>query len=540
MCSKKTILFALLFLSSFFYSSFSSADTYNAIYKYKCPFSNASYTVNGPGFTTSYTLNSIDECLTIWNNNRVSSLITAGTTFRVQNLVFTYLYFTNGTYGSTNLYTQSYQSTCPGGGTVSGTYPSQICSGATSCTSPQVRDPATGLCGADTSCPTGTQIQLGVLQADPPASGSGELTININGDSSTTQKTVMDGKQYQYSLENFAGSCYTKSDGVYCNYNATSTGVCNVTANNNTGITPSSGTSITNSNSGSCLTDSKNNTLCKSNPQSNKTCGTVNGSTVCVDTTSGTGTVNGLPYQTSDKNCGFYNGNPVCVSSPGSGSATEQGCLRNGGVVACVNSDIKTTSTVTHTTDLNNNTVTTTTTHDNIIGDVDNVATETCTPSGDCSTVVTSHPTQTGSTAANSTNCPGCATETTLSSLKGSVDALKGTGDSIKGALDSLVSGTGRSPASVTQGAFDDSVPSQAVSDASAAYSAKFDEVKSAMTAMISNLDTGGASLPNISYGTIKGVEVSADLNKWASELSVVGGAVMVAAAFISLVIILG
>jgi hypothetical protein len=539
---KKSAFLTLLFLSSFSFCSFAFADTYNAIVKYKCPYTNASYTVNGTGFTTSYIYDTKEQCLAVWNNNRTSAMISAGNTFFIKNTTFIYILHSDGTEGTSNLYTFAYQSTCPGDGTLTGTYPNQTCTGATSCSSGQVRDPATGICGVDTSCPTGTVIELGVLEADPPRSTDGLMTIDISGDPLSLQYTVKDGKQYKYADTDYTGSCYIKTDGTYCNYNVTSTGVCNVTANNNTGITPSTGTAVSTSNNGTCFTDSKNNTTCKTNPVSNRTCGSVNGSQICVDTTSGTGTVNGLAYQTSDKNCGFLNGQPVCVSD-NSNSSTVQGCLRNGGVVSCVDQDIKTTTNVTHTTNQNGDTVTTTTVHDNIINDTDTVTTETCTTAGTCSTTTVSNPTtatgNTANSATTATNCPGCAQETTLNNLAGTV-AKDASVQALKGSVDALGAGSGHSLTAVSPGSFDSTIPTSAADTAKTAYQDKFNEVKTALTGSITALSTGGGSLPTYDLGVIHGVQVTIDLNRWANELSPIGGSVILAAAFISVIIILG
>jgi hypothetical protein len=241
--------------------------------------------------------------------------------------------------------------TCPYGGTVSGS----SCINAPSCNEGETRD-STGQCVS--ACPSaGTKKIIGIV-SETKRSG-GELVIGIGDD--TAQKTaVVDGCGYTYTEADFQGTkCYSdpaeplRADGsknIYCEYELTATGSTSTAppdADPTQSEKPSPSTDEPTPANG-CVKDAKGNELCTSNPETTDPttpCGKVNGVKVCPKSSSteqaGTGTINGKPYDTSDKNCGYVNGKPVCVSTSGTTSTTTQGCVKNGAVVACVNSDIQ-------------------------------------------------------------------------------------------------------------------------------------------------------------------------------------------------------
>jgi hypothetical protein len=185
--------------------------------------------------------------------------------------------------------------------------------------------------------------------------------------------------------------CFYDADednSVYCNYNAVTTGTCSTqqtdSATDDKPAKPD--VQSTKTESGNlCMTDTKGNTVCSDSPSGNKKCGTVNGNKVCFDTTPGVGTVNGQPYQTSDKNCGFVNGQPVCVSG-NSTSPTTKGCLTNGGVKNCVNTDYNQTTTESTTQNPDGSTTTTKTTTSNGIGEAPTTTTTTTGTNGTTTT----------------------------------------------------------------------------------------------------------------------------------------------------------
>lgn len=280
---------------------------------------------------------------------------------------------TNGTWTNTAFYNA--YNTCPGGGTVSGSN----CINATACDAGSTRSPTTGLC--EVSCPaSGTTKTISILSEKKVNTG-GDMTITIDGDPDGSKTAYESECEYTYTDSDFNTDtgCYTVPgdipDGmgnvpVYCAYTATSTGVkdsnAQTTAVDPTVNAPGS-TPVESSDSGNCVTDSTGNKLCASST-SGPGCGTVNGTAVCPQT-SGTGTVNGQPYTVSEKNCGMVNGKPVCVSSDLS-SPTTIGCLVNGGVRACLNSDLTESETKGPVQTLpDGTTVETTTTDNNLIGD---------------------------------------------------------------------------------------------------------------------------------------------------------------------------
>jgi|GEM_PF-2956139 len=115
-------------------------------------------------------------------------------------------------------------------------------------------------------------------------------------------------------------------------------------------------------------------------------------------------------------------------------------------------------------------------------------------------------------------SCPGCAKESTLAKLG---------------------EGFGKTKAAPGSGSFDNSEPSQALIDAQAELDAKFAEVKSGLSNSVKLNASGSGQLPVFDFGTIMGVHVIVDLNKYADPLSWVGLLVLFMAALIAVRIFL-
>lgn len=311
-------------------------------------------------------------------------------------------------------------------------------------------------CISSTSCPAGQTLAVDGSCVYPcPASGTKQEIAVKTGTADNPNLFTIDlfdqstaiyhGAEFTFYPENYVpGGSYLKDDGsIMTKYNATATGSC-PTGSTDTVSTPETGKpSVNTSNQGKCATDAKGNTTCKDSPSGNLKCGTVNGAQVCFDTTPGVGTVNGQPFQTSDKNCGMVNGKPVCVSSDPTKPST-QGCLVNGGVKNCINSDVVTTTDKTVTANPDGSTTTTTTTDNNIIGHSPVTTTTTTNPDGSESTVTTDpntgSGTGTGGTGTGQTDCdkyPDAVGCKTVDQLVGSTPAAEslddGTGSIVPG-----------------------------------------------------------------------------------------------------------
>jgi len=298
--------------------------------------------------------------------------------------------------------------TCPAGGTVSG----ESCINAPACQSGYERD-STGMCvpiESTNGCPNaGMTAEVWVKTADS-VQGTEQriMPLLVSNEPELARTTIKDGCEYQYNADGYGGSCTTISTGTYCKFTATST---NKTAQQSTGAQtpgispPSGGTPAAGSQGGSCITDSGGVITCHVAPDnSGRACGTINGAPICVNTTPGTGTINGLGYITSGKNCGYFNGQPVCASN-NSTSATTVGCVVRGGVQQCINTDVATAQSSTTTTNQNGSVTKTTTTTNNIIGSGDTTTTTTTNTDGSTSTQTTTTP-GTGTPAAIGTGTP--------------------------------------------------------------------------------------------------------------------------------------
>jgi hypothetical protein len=113
--------------------------------------------------------------------------------------------------------------------------------------------------------------------------------------------------------------------------------------------------------------------------------------------------------------------------------------------------------------------------------------------------------------------------------------AKESTQEGIAGTLKDLVKGNGKGITPKTgNDHFDDSQPTNAVEEAKTAYREQFDIVRSSLRNMFTPVSGAGASLPTFDYGMIHGVHVLVDLNRYASQLSYIGLAILFLAAFIS------
>jgi|GEM_PF-2349752 len=103
--------------------------------------------------------------------------------------------------------------------------------------------------------------------------------------------------------------------------------------------------------------------------------------------------------------------------------------------------------------------------------------------------------------------CPGCAQESTLESL------MAGSGTAIH--------------AQTGNDHFDDTVPDGQASQAKADYQTKFNEVKTSLGSLFQLSAGGVGQLPSFDFGTIKGVHVVVDFNRFAAPLSIVGTSIL-------------
>jgi len=247
-------------------------------------------------------------------------------------------------------------------------------------------------CSVGTTCPIGQTVDKvtgACVTSCPPAGEDRDISVKMNKGLGTGPEGVMQadiGKFHEFKPlhggqefyfvypDDFAGRCWKETnEDYYCDYHAVSTGNCPTTGEQAQTPNPSKPalTSTKTAQNGVCVTGSNGVEVCVK-PSSSKNCGIVNGAEVCPDASAGvdpgTGTINGQIYSQSDKNCGLVNGAPVCVNSSGTGSTTTKACLHNGGVKACVNSDVKIDSQITQTANLDGSVTTTDTKSDNIIG----------------------------------------------------------------------------------------------------------------------------------------------------------------------------
>jgi len=314
--------------------------------------------------------------------------------------------------GSSNWVLITITWSCPSGGTKTGTAYPYTCTNAPSCPAGEVRN-SSGVCVNSTGangCPlSGVTAEVWVKTADVAQGAQSRIMpVLVSNEPELARTTIKDGCEYQYNASNYGGSCTTISTGTFCKFTASSTAK---TAQESTGAQtpgispPSGGAPATGSQGGSCITDSGGVITCHVAPDnSGRACGTINGAPLCINTTPGTGTINGSGYITSGKNCGYFNGQPVCASN-NSSSATTVGCIVRGGVQQCINTDVATNQSSTTTTNQNGSVTKTTTTTNNIIGSGDTTTTTTTNTDGSTSTQTTTTP-GTGAPAAVGTGTP--------------------------------------------------------------------------------------------------------------------------------------
>ncbi|MFZ4504420.1 MAG: hypothetical protein ACOYM1_10760 [Methylovulum sp.] len=158
-----------------------------------------------------------------------------------------------------------------------------------------------------------------------------------------------------------------------------------------------------------------------------------------------------------------------------------------------------------------------------------------------------------GSTLGQDTSLDGVAKEGTLQSVN---LKLQGIDTSLKGIKDNLTPGAspngyipgtanGHNTGDQTNSTPGDFVQSNtdaqtAIDDATLSLSNKMDDIKNGVASLFSGAITSGASsLPTITYGTIKGVDVTVDLNNYAPQLSILSIVIMALAWLTSFSIIM-
>lgn len=110
-------------------------------------------------------------------------------------------------------------------------------------------------------------------------------------------------------------------------------------------------------------------------------------------------------------------------------------------------------------------------------------------------------------------NCPDCAKESTLESLK---------------------AGTANTLNAGTPGEFDDTQPTEAEATAKAAYTTKVNEIKGEISQLIDLNMSGQGQLPSFDFGTIKGADVTVDFSRF-SALAYIGDLIIFIAGFLAI-----
>ena len=181
-------------------------------------------------------------------------------------------------------------STCPSGGTVSGT----SCINAPACTSPQVRNSITCVCEAPpVTCTAGDTMNLSIPMGTYPPSGT-PPTFKLSQDrtsvSSVLQTVSVGGCVYTIPLNASKTGCFSDQNNVmYCNTVATKNGSY-LSGSDTAKIATPSDTPIPSAKLG-CITSGGGVEICNTSPTKN--CGTVNGTSVCFK--DGALQSNGLP-----------------------------------------------------------------------------------------------------------------------------------------------------------------------------------------------------------------------------------------------------
>ncbi|WP_169740971.1 hypothetical protein [Methylomicrobium agile] len=116
-------------------------------------------------------------------------------------------------------------------------------------------------------------------------------------------------------------------------------------------------------------------------------------------------------------------------------------------------------------------------------------------------------------------------------------ETMQGVEKGIKG----LSQGDGKGKGAPGNGAFDPSVPAAASAEAEAEFNAALAAAKSGFSSLFANmLPAGGGELPIIDIGTIKGVPVVIDMNRYAGQLAIIGNVMVFAALVFAVYIVLG
>ncbi len=134
-------------------------------------------------------------------------------------------------------------------------------------------------------------------------------------------------------------------------------------------------------------------------------------------------------------------------------------------------------------------------------------------------TTTTTNDGTTTTKAPSNFDCPSCAQETTLQSLK---------------------AGTANTLTPKTLKSFDNTVAEEAIADSKAAYDAKFQQVKTELANLFSLTASTNNELPEFGFGTIHGQSIHSSLNNHATALSYVGMTLIFAATVFSIWLLLG
>jgi hypothetical protein len=287
---------------------------------------------------------------------------------------------------------------CPYGGTLSGGQ----CIDAPSCPDGQPRNAAGECLPPPPECPPqGEKKTIAVCNMNSQNTDS-TMNLTIGGNSAKT--AVYEQCNYTYTDGDFVPENGTTSSGCYipqgtelvngtyevcCSYEATSVGTNSdsiETAKNPDAAKPDSAP-VAATDDGKCVSDSKGNQVCSQDGTSGQSCGTVNGTKVCVDNTNPNAppTIEGKT-PTATETCTWSNGELKCVTTTDNpdpdASPTNEGCIVVNGKQYCINKDTKEITEETIVTDPDGTVRRVKTKTTNTIGDDDETIEETTNPDG--------------------------------------------------------------------------------------------------------------------------------------------------------------
>lgn len=265
------------------------------------------------------------------------------------------------------------------------------------------RDPATGQCPPPPpECPPqGEKKTIAVCNMNSQNTDS-TMNLTISGNSAKT--AVYEQCNYTYTDGDFVPENGTTSSGCYipqgtelvngtyevcCSYEATSVGTnseSTETAKNPDAAKPDSAP-VAATDDGKCISDSKGNQVCAEDATPSQSCGTINGTKVCVDNTNPNAppTIEGKT-PTATETCTWSNGELKCVTTTDNpdpdASPTNEGCIVVNGKQYCINRDTKEIIEETIVTDPDGTVRRIKTKTTNTIGDDDETIEETTNPDG--------------------------------------------------------------------------------------------------------------------------------------------------------------